>query len=76
MEWNLEPRRLEPRHLEPRRLTKSSLSKDADTPNYSLAVLRLISELFVDETYQIKATKTKQLSHQDPPNQTHITNVP
>ncbi|KAK7849788.1 exportin-2 [Quercus suber] len=34
---------------EPRRLAESSLSKAADTPNYGLAVLRLVSEPSVDE---------------------------
>ena len=34
---------------EPRRLAEASLSKAADTPNYGLAVLRLVSEPSVDE---------------------------
>ena len=32
-----------------RRLAESSLSKAADTPNYGLAVLRLVSEPSVEE---------------------------
>ncbi|XP_075668780.1 exportin-2-like [Castanea sativa] len=34
---------------EPRRIAESSLSKAAETPNYGLAVLRLVSEPSVDE---------------------------
>ena len=34
---------------EPRRLAEASLSKATDTPNYGLAVLRLVSEPSVDE---------------------------
>ena len=54
MEWNLETHCLDPRRPEPHHLVESSLSKDADTPNYGLAVLRLVSEPFIDETHQIK----------------------
>ena len=68
MEWNLEPCR-----LEPYRLTKSSLSKDANTPNYGLPLLRHISEPSVDETHQIKpprqnnqATETHQIRPTSP----------
>ena len=69
MEWNLKP--CCPEH---RRLTECSLSKDVDTPNYGLPLLRHDSEPFVDETHQIKplrqnnqAIETHQIRPTSPP---------